>query len=1058
MIRVVLGALRARGAQTLTVLVLAVLAVAAATAAPWYVLAADDAALVNDVLTAPAADRVISAERNQDLDRAPAELLATFRADVAQAIDLPGEDTYLGMAQAGRYQRGTVSVSVPVNYRDGICDHVALTGRCPSAPGDALVTRRSAELTDVRIGDTLPVRPGNSGPTVTLRVVGIYDPIDPSGPYWADTLYEPPSDSTAAAARTDPVFVPLATFTPGGLNAPQIVEDVVLPLAAFQGSDLADRINHAQFVLSQNGMQINVKAGDILDRIVQDQQLINVGVLVGAAQLLVLGWFALFLAGRFTAADRRRDVALLKLRGTTFGRLLRLVVGQSTAPVLAGTVLGVGLGYLLARLTAGSVTGPGRATLAWELSAGAVLLAVAGALLASIASEWRILRAPVAELLRQVPARRPSRGSGGGHDVRRPHWRAGVADLAVVVLAVAGAYQVRAQGGADGSVPGLALLAPGLVALAVALLLARALSYLAGRAGVVALRTGRLRLGLGALQVARRPGTERVFALLAVAVAVLGTAAMGWQASTQARQSRAALEVGADQQLTVRAASRQQLVSAVRAADPTGRYAMAVVSNTSTVQGSPPVLAVDASRLAQVATWQSGYGKSPAALAAELRPPAPAPLLFAGTGVTLDATLASAAPVGVVLLNLVNVSTGDSVQVVFGPLKAGRHTYQAASAGCAAGGCRLDSLRLCGPLNQVGVYPPAAPGASATLNGIGQRGPDVPVAGASVLGDVRRWHGPLAARPSAPVLTAAAGGLTVAIPAGGPPDPPGSASLDLIYPVDAPLPLPGVVVGAVPAAWQVGDPTLSPFGVDAVPVRVVDTVPALPALGAGGVLIDLDSADRTVTSAAVGDSQQVWLARGAPRSIVGTLRAKGLTILRTDSMAADLSGLGTQGLTAALRFALLTAIVGVLLGAAAVTVAGAVEREPRAVELSALRTQGLTGTAARAIGYGGYASLVGAAVLAGVVGAVLARFLAGSGLPIFADRWAVVPVPSGLRPLPLVLSAVGAAVLLGAAGLAAGYQLNRAVRAGGPETAGPRIVRQGAAEARRDGERSEVAR
>jgi hypothetical protein len=1024
MIRLVLGALAARRAQTVTVLVLAVLAVAAATAAPWYVLAADNAALVNDVLTAPANQRVVSTSRTQDLDRDPADLLAAYRDDVASALDIPGTSTYLGMSELARYQ-GSVSVALPVNYRDDVCDHVVLTGNCPSAPGDALLTRRSAQLAGVRVGDAIPVRPDDSRPPVMLRVVGIYEPVDPSGPYWSDPIYAPPSDSAAAAARTDPVFVPLATFAPRGLDAPEILADVTLPLDAFRTPNLGDRLDHAQFQLSQNGMQVSSGSSQIINRIAQDQRLIAVGVLVGAAQLLVLSWFALLLAGRFTSQDRRRDVALLKLRGATFARLLRLSVGQIATPVLAGTVLGVGLGYLLARLAAGQVTGPGRTALAWELSAGAVLLAVVGAVLAIIASEWRILRAPVAELLRQVPSRRGARGAGGGAEFRR----AGAVDLAVIVLAVAGAYQVRAQGGVDGSAPGLALLAPALVALAVALVLARALSYLAGRLGVVALHTGRLRLGLGALQVARRPGTDRVFALLAVAVAVLGTAAMGWQVSDQARHSRAMVEVGADRQLTVRAASRQQLLTAVRAADPGGRYAMAVVSNTATVQGTPPVLAVDASRLAAVADWQPGYGPSAAALAAELRPPAPAPLRFTGTGVTLDAAPAAGAPANRVLMDLVSEVTGEPVHLVFGPLSPGRHTYRAATAGCAAG-CRLASFALSGPRKGGGADPPAVPGSAVTLYAIGQLSPDATVAGPAVLDDVRRWRGPLVSHPSGPVLATAGGGLTVTTP---PPAPgaAGSVLIDRIYPVDAPLPLPGVLVGGVPGAWRNGDSTLAPFGVDPLPIRVVGTAPALPVLGGTGVLIDLDAANRAVTEASVGDRQQVWLARGAPESIVDKLRASGLTILRTDSVGADLTRLGTAGLTAALRFALLTAIVGILLGAAAVTVAGAVERAPRAAELSALRTQGLTGRAARAIGYGGYATTVVLAVLSGVAGAVLARLLAGSGLPVFADLWSVIPAPTGLRPLPLLLSAAGAAVPLTVAAVVAGHQLSRAVRSGG---------------------------
>jgi len=172
------------------------------------------------------------------------------------------------------------------------------------------------------------------------------------------------------------------------------------------------------------------------------------------------------------------------------------------------------------------------------------------------------------------------------------------------------------------------------------------------------------------------------------------------------------------------------------------------------------------------------------------------------------------------------------------------------------------------------------------------------------------------------------------------------------------------------------------------------------------------------------------LARGAPADLPDRLRASGLAILGTDSVGADLERSAASGTTAALRFQLLTALAGLLLGAAALTVVGAAERGPRAAELAALRRQGMAAPLARAVGYGGYAALAGVAVLAGLVGAVFARLLAGPGLPVFAEPWTVLPIPIGLRPLPLLLVGVVALALLGAVAAAAGAQVVRAIRNG----------------------------
>ncbi len=72
-------------------------------------------------------------------------------------------------------------------------------------------------------------------------------------------------------------------------------------------------------------------------------------------QILVLAWFAIGLAGRYTGRDRRGDAALLKLRGSSRLGMLRLTVGQHLVPLLAGAMLGAPLG-----LPAGPARWPAR--------------------------------------------------------------------------------------------------------------------------------------------------------------------------------------------------------------------------------------------------------------------------------------------------------------------------------------------------------------------------------------------------------------------------------------------------------------------------------------------------------------------------------------------------------------------------------------------------------------------------------------------------------------------------------------------------------------------------
>src|SRR5690606_17003609 len=167
----------------------------------------------------------------------------------------------------------------------------------------------------------------------------------------------------------------------------------------------------------------------------------------------------------------------------------------------------------------------------------------------------------VAGLRRRVPPRH------GG-------WRADVLELVVIAVAAAGVYQGHAELADAGEPSLLALLAPGLVALAVALIVARALPWLPAAAGAAPLPYGRAGAALAALHLARRPGTHRVFAVLAVAVAVLTTTALYGNTASAAWTQRANLAVGADRVLTVRAANSATLLAAVRAEDPDGAYAM----------------------------------------------------------------------------------------------------------------------------------------------------------------------------------------------------------------------------------------------------------------------------------------------------------------------------------------------------------------------------------------------------------------------------------------------------------------------------------------------------
>ncbi|MET0417337.1 MAG: FtsX-like permease family protein, partial [Actinoplanes sp.] len=603
MFALIWGAVRTRRAQVLTVLVLTALAAAVAAAGPWFAAASVEKAVAADVAAAPAGQRTVSVRQRSDTGGDPRRQLDQLAIQVGELLPLPTSDAVGGMVQPLTIYRGGDTPVMPLAYRDDLCSHVRLTGSCPVREREAVLSRDAAQRLGILPGTQLSLRENPNSAPVQLTVVGLYERADPTGPYWSNPLLG------AEGSGFDAAFTPLSTFTARQLWEPTVTYDLQLPdplLRGDNGVDLREELRAADIRMDANELRLVNTSAPLLASIARDRAEIQTGVLVGMVQILVLAWFAIGLAGRYTGRDRHGDAALLKLRGSTRLGMLRLAGGQHLVPLLLGGLVGLPLGWAAARLVAGPVASASASNSALLLAVAAVGAVLAGGLLVLVTIEALVLRLPVATLLRRVGA-------------ARGDWRGGHADQQLLAVAVAAIYQARA----DAAVSGLALAAPALVALAVALLLARLLGRVADRGGGAAMRAGRVRLGLTAVQVSRQPGSDRVFALVVVAVAIFATAVGGWRGEQIARSERSAAELGADRVLTVQAANRSALVHAVRSADPDGDQAMAVVVDTD---ATPPVLAVDSSRLAAVARWRPEFGPAGALPAAPADNPGPAPL------------------------------------------------------------------------------------------------------------------------------------------------------------------------------------------------------------------------------------------------------------------------------------------------------------------------------------------------------------------------------------------------------------------------------------------------
>jgi len=994
MIALVAAMMWRRRGQAVTLALLALFAVAAAVAAPAYLRAVDRAIAAGQVETAAAGDRGLVITKVED-DRAGGQpsgdgSTLSFSTVGPALVQFPGftnvyaaEYPAVGIEPDPRHRSRFV-------YRQDVCAHLAVvTGRCLIGAGEVVLGERAARRLSLAAGDRIELSYAQfssnpqtpvfeaQGRTEALTVVGTYRVPRPAEAYWGTHGYfaADPGDRPG-----EPVFAGAATLAAmdhgrtlksvDGSAGPGALDVDRLPGIRAALAGLRD-------VTAKLGSTVSVRTGlpDLLARIDSGRAAAHLIVPVVAVPLVALSWFAIFLAVGYGTEGRRPELAVVALRGARRRERWWLAAGESLVAIGAGAVLGCLAGQLAVTATAALIF-PGVGTAAGLESLRYAPAAAAGAVLAALLAQRRQLFSPVAELLRRAPV------AG-----RRPP----VLEAAAGLLAVVTGIQLSVSGG---SPTGAGLFAPALIILAIALIGARALLPVVTRLAARALRRGQIGIALAGLQLSRRPGAQGLFSLLVAAVAVAAYATCAVDSGARDRAVQAELGTGADRVVTVAPVTPGVLLTAVRAVDPEGRFAMAVARTPGNAAGEPPGLAVDTTRLAAVATWP-GDGPAAARVAAALRPDAPGPVVIPGRDVTVGADTSGVSedyPLSLTV-SLTSVTGRGSAQVSLGQLRDGPGSYTQRVPVCA-GGCRLDGIRITSIDATSGVS------GRVTITRLGSINPEAEAVGAAGLGDTSRWR-----MPAYGSLTGAPGGLGVDISA-----PAGLGETGAwVQPVDTPYPLPVAAAGGPGDAFT---------GMDGRRTDVTRTVglPAVPRLGLRATLVDLEYADRAAATAGPAAMTEVWLSAAAPADVLDRLAARGLVITGDLRATAARAQLDKQGPGLALWFYVLAGGLAVLLGAGALVLAAAVDRARRVEDLSALRAQGLDRRSAGRATLWAYPMLVVIAVPAGLLTGLAAYGLSGWALPLAGLDPPPLPLP--LWPRPAVVAAVTALVLLVLAGVA----------------------------------------
>jgi hypothetical protein len=870
---------------------------------------------------------------------------------------------------------------VRVFARDDVCDHLTITsGRCATAGNEVMVSTADAAAWGWAPGTVLTVgaRQGAEGtdtasgvdPPGELTVVGVYGVVEDPG-YWL--RLSPMGISGIPIAYggdtvpgVDDLITAPTTFARGWTEEVGVALQYPLERTAFTLDSLTRADAAFAHLPATAGVTLDTPIARIVTSIRGGQAQVRFLVPVVAAQLALLTASVLVVVAQAAVEQRRREIALARLRGRSRAATRWLVMTELGAVVTVGLPIGVGLAAL-AGLGARAVLPPGIPFEVPWLSGVALVLAFAVSLVAVYAAARPVLREPVPSLLRAV---RPAVGAV----------RLGPVDAVIVALAVVGVV-----GLASGSVSGpLAVLTPVLLALAAGGVGAAVVSGTVVRWGARRLGRGRLSVSLAALAAARRPALRWLLVVVSMTTAMTVFAADAAVVADRNRDERTRLEVGAPTVLVTDATNPSTVVHAV---DGLGDLAARVA----------PVAVVrpqDATSTATLAMRPADLGR--VAYAPPGQPPVDVTALAPPTVPTVE--LHDGTVTGTLRWSVDNVSgavpRGAEIEVGFtitSPQGQQLTRHLAALPVRRDGSARFSAPLLCSSVCRLdGLW------ARAQITGQGSAVGTLTLShlaldGAALdLGDGATWHAgssDLGERLEV-TSTRAAGDVDLLVSDQG-------AKLTTRY-ADVPVTLPVVLAGAPPAGADPNGFDIQNLAGIPTPAQAAVRVPALPEVGDRGALVNLDTLLRLGGSIPPTGSLEVWVDTEDP-TVVGRVRSAlagaGVEVVRSRSYTALKAAYDESATAWGFALGLVGAAIAILIGALVMVVVTLTAWRRTARDLAALRVSGVPkrvlGRAMR-LEHGGIAVagvVVGA--LCGLGGGVVAMPL----LPLFDLAPPPVPVP-----------------------------------------------------------------
>ncbi|MFN8074734.1 MAG: ABC transporter permease [Kineosporiaceae bacterium] len=268
-----------------------------------------------------------------------------------------------------------------------------VSGRAPSAPGEAAISPTLADATGLRLGDRATL-PTTTGGTTAVTVVGIAHPREETSRYGSNLVYAAPGTLPTAGPRDGSSWTTMRWIVGG---TPVTWDDV-------------RRFNEQGFVVRSRAVLLDPPPDSEVDPSLTDANL-RAKAEAAAYGALVSGLVLLqvcFMAGPALAVGARRQHRTLALVAANGGRRAdsrRLVLSGGVVTGAVAAAIGVTLGSLTGAGTVVWVQQTGRSVMPrvdlrpLEL-AGLALVAVLAALVAAAVPAWQAGRRDVVTALR----------------------------------------------------------------------------------------------------------------------------------------------------------------------------------------------------------------------------------------------------------------------------------------------------------------------------------------------------------------------------------------------------------------------------------------------------------------------------------------------------------------------------------------------------------------------------------------------------------------------------------------------------------------------------------